>query len=461
MKCFHSLVLFTAAALPCSGHDGQPDHQPRHGGIVFTSGDLDAEFVMPKPGRYQVYFSDASGEEVPASMASGVTLSIRRGAAAEKVPLRIDDAGESWVGSSAAASALNSASISYVFRGKGVQTEIPFASVFHAEFQTSPARPGAGQSVQLVFTIKDFAGKSVRSLEIVHEKPMHLMVVSRDLSEFWHIHPEPSAGNTLRVAQVFPHGGEYRLFADFTPVGGPNRIEPFTLTVQGAGRAPIPLDSSGTQTTVAGGVRMSLTLSEPLRTGRDIGLSMTLADAKTGAPIRDLQRYLGAWAHIAIVSQDTQDFLHVHPMEEEARNGMSPSTIRTATGFRKAGLYKMWVQFQRQGRVTAAPFVLRVADGAVPISQGPQAPSGAILVRVGSSGYQPARILAKAGQPLKLAFYRADAENCGREVVFPGLGIQRELPPGKTVVIDIAPRRTGSLAFSCGMKMLRGELVIQ
>ena len=80
---------------------------------------------------------------------------------------------------------------------------------------------------------------------------------------------------------------------------------------------------------------------------------------------------------------------------------------------------------------------------------------------VSSSGYDPALIPAKAGKPIKLAFFRTDAQNCGREVLFPDLGIRRELPVGQTVLIDITPRRTGSLTFSCGMKMLHGELLVQ
>jgi len=46
-----------------------------------------------------------------------------------------------------------------------------------------------------------------------------------------------------------------------------------------------------------------------------------------------------------------------------------------------------------------------------------------------SVGYEPARIQAKAGHPLKLAFFRADAQNCGRFVRFPALGLERQLPP--------------------------------
>ncbi|MDQ1472285.1 MAG: hypothetical protein QOJ99_3765 [Bryobacterales bacterium] len=458
-----ALLLALASVVPAHAHDGQPDHPPKHGGLVFTSGELDAEFVLIKPhGGYQLFFSDASGEEMPASMASNVAVSVRRGSLpAEKVALHIDNSGESWVGGATGTAPLAAAMISYAFRGKAVQTDIPLASVYHAKFQTSPRQLRAGQPAQLVFTVEDFTGKSIRSLQIVHEKPMHLMIVSHDLSEFAHIHPEPSAGNTFRVPHVFRSGGEYRLFADFTPLGAGNRIESFTVNVQGAVHAPVPLDLSGAQTSDIGGIRMALSLGEPLRTGKDIGFSMSLADAKTGSPIRNLQRYLGAWAHIAIISQDTQEFIHVHPMEEEMKNGMSPSAIRTATGFRKAGVYKMWVQFQREGKVFAAPFVLHVSDGANTVSQGPQAPTGSILVKVSSAGYEPSRIMAKAGQPLTLAFYRADAQNCGRDVIFPALGIQRELPPGKTVVNAIAPRKTGSLSFSCGMKMLRGELIIQ
>src|SRR5215469_17907818 len=109
----------------------------------------------------------------------------------------------------------------------------------------------------------------------------------------------------------------------------------------------------------------------------------------------------------------------------------------------------------------ALPFVLRVGAGGVSVSQVPQAPSDAVLVKVSAAGYQPSQIPAKAGRPLKLAFFRVDAQNCGRLVRFPSLGIERELPPGRTVVIEVTPRKSGPLAFSCGMNMMKGELLVQ
>jgi hypothetical protein len=91
--------------------------------------------------------------------------------------------------------------------------------------------------------------------------------------------------------------------------------------------------------------------------------------------------------------------------------------------------------------------------------QGPHAPPGSVLVNVSMVGFEPASIEAKAGQPLKLAFFRPNAANCVREVVFPGLGIRKELPPGQTVVVEITPPKSGPLGFECQMKMLKGQLI--
>jgi hypothetical protein len=106
-------------------------------------------------------------------------------------------------------------------------------------------------------------------------------------------------------------------------------------------------------------------------------------------------------------------------------------------------------------------FVNRASPAGANVTQGPHAPPGSVLVNVSMVGFDPAVIPAKAGQPLKLAFYRPNAANCAREVVFPGLGIRKELPPGETTVVDITPPKTGPLVFECGMKMLKGQLIVR
>ena len=87
--------------------------------------------------------------------------------------------------------------------------------------------------------------------------------------------------------------------------------------------------------------------------------------------------------------------------------------------------------------------------------------SKTIKVTVSSEGYQPESIQVKKGQPVKLAFYRADADNCGGEVVFPKLNIKKKLPVGKTVPIEFTPQESGELAFTCGMDMMRGKVIVQ
>jgi plastocyanin domain-containing protein len=101
-----------------------------------------------------------------------------------------------------------------------------------------------------------------------------------------------------------------------------------------------------------------------------------------------------------------------------------------------------------------------VAPAGANMTQGPHAPAGSVLVNVTMVGYDPASIEAKAGQPLKLAFFRPNDANCGGEVVFPDLGIRKELPPGQTVVVDITPQKSGPLGFECGMSMLKGQLIV-
>ncbi len=111
--------------------------------------------------------------------------------------------------------------------------------------------------------------------------------------------------------------------------------------------------------------------------------------------------------------------------------------------------------------LSTSRFVTRVAPAGANVTQGPHAPPGSVLVTVSMIGFDPAVIAAKAGQPLKLAFFRPNAANCAREVVFPDLGIRKELPPGETVVVDITPPKSGTFGFECGMKMLKGQLIVR
>jgi hypothetical protein len=74
------------------------DHSPHHGGLVLMNGDVHYEVVLDRTGRHEIWFSDAVRSDLPASVATGVTMEVARpGASPEVLKLSIDDAGEAWV----------------------------------------------------------------------------------------------------------------------------------------------------------------------------------------------------------------------------------------------------------------------------------------------------------------------------------------------------------------------------
>lgn len=76
-------------------------------------------------------------------------------------------------------------------------------------------------------------------------------------------------------------------------------------------------------------------------------------------------------------------------------------------------------------------------------------------------GYEPAQIVVKAGQPVRLNFTRREASTCGEEVVMPGFGKRAHLPENQTVPIEVTPDKPGEYEFTCGMNMYKGKLVAQ
>jgi hypothetical protein len=230
-----------------------------------------------------------------------------------------------------------------------------------AELHTTPSPARAGEPVTLAFTVKDGSGVVVRELASAHEKPMHLLAVSRDLATFQHLHPEPSADGTFRVETRFPSAGGHVLFADYTAEGAGPTVQRVELNVAGAPHAPAALTESPSATQEAGGLRLTLRTGGALRAGGSgTVLRFDVEDAATGKPVRDLEPYLGAMAHFVLITEDTQSLLHAHPLEA---SGAGVSSVSAHTTFPRAGLYKLWVQLQRRGEVITVPYVLRVHAG--------------------------------------------------------------------------------------------------
>lgn len=92
------------------------------------NGELHYEVVLDPKGRHSVWFSDAVREDLPASVAAKVEMTVTRpGAAPETLALAIDDSGESWIASGQALTGDGvMVKLAFVARGEPHEIEMPY-----------------------------------------------------------------------------------------------------------------------------------------------------------------------------------------------------------------------------------------------------------------------------------------------------------------------------------------------
>ncbi len=207
--------------------------------------------------------------------------------------------------------------------------------------------PGAEATLTLR-AVDPATGENAKQFEIVHEKLVHLFVVSENLEFFAHIHPVLQPDGSFVQKVCLPYGGMYRLLADFYPAGSVPQLAVGTVFVEGQS-APAHLTPSLTPSksvNVTASLRMEP--SQPIA-GLETRLFMTLD------PSLGLQPYLGAWAHMLAASEDLVDLLHLHPFLADGRATMQFNII-----FPRTGLYRVWTQVQRENTVDTLVFTVPV-----------------------------------------------------------------------------------------------------
>ena len=76
-------------------------------------------------------------------------------------------------------------------------------------------------------------------------------------------------------------------------------------------------------------------------------------------------------------------------------------------------------------------------------------------------GYTPAVVRVRRGRPVRLEFLRKDANSCTEEVLFPSFGLRTYLPVNQLTPVEFTPTESGTFEFTCGMGMVRGELIVE
>jgi hypothetical protein len=187
--------------------------------------------------------------------------------------------------------------------------------------------------------VREKTDRALREFDLEHTKRMHVIVVRRDLTGFQHLHPEIAGDGTWTTELTLDEAGSYRVFADFSHDG-----EPYTLAsdlrVDGAAELQ-PLPRPATSAASDGGYDVELDAH-----GDELSFTIT----RDGEPV-EVEPYLGANGHLVALREGDLAFLHVHPEDEG---------VTFAAEFPTAGRYRLFLQFQVDGRVETVAFTHEV-----------------------------------------------------------------------------------------------------
>lgn len=244
---------------------------------------------------------------------------------------------------------------------------------YFMQYVSMPSELEADKEGMLSFTPK-IKGKENEAvpLQVIHEKKLHLIIVSKDLSYFEHIHPEYNADGSYQIKVLakgtpytiskghnetyFKSGGDYMLFADYAPSSGNHQLEKIPVTVKGTpyknttytkARLAVDVDGYNVSIEAEGGKWL---------TNQQMHLKAVIKKGGKVVDANSFENYLGAKSHMVVLKTETFDYLHVHP---EVENG----NLDLHTTFESAGVYRGWLQFQTDGKVHAADFIIVVEQG--------------------------------------------------------------------------------------------------
>lgn len=240
------------------------------------------------------------------------------------------------------------------------------------------------QPTQIIYKIKNDKGEILKNFAVAHEKIMHFITVRKDLAYFQHLHPDfNQTTGEFSVAATFPEDGSYRIFPDFTPGEDNPQKLPVTVfsDIEVGNLSAYSLISISTDTEnkkSVNGYEITYLFPQPDQLKAQEELTYSLLVEKDGGPVNDLENYLGAKGHSVIIKEKTLDYIHTHALDDN--KGLEPAVhgeehvmqqekaselgnqIDFATMFPESGTYKIFTQFQHQGKVVTTDYVLKVNE---------------------------------------------------------------------------------------------------
>lgn len=201
------------------------------------------------------------------------------------------------------------------------------------------------------FTITDPDGHALTDYAVEHEKQLHLIAVRRDFAGFQHVHPTLGSDGTW-TTDLELRPGAWRVLADFVPAGGEGLTLGADLLVSGDAPPAAPADDRRTDTPDG----YTVDLAGDLESGA--AADLTVRVSRDGEPVTDLEPYLGAYGHLVALREGDLAYLHVHP--EDGEPGPDVPFVAEVPS---AGTYRLFFDFQHDGEVRTASFVVTAGGG--------------------------------------------------------------------------------------------------
>lgn len=236
-------------------------------------------------------------------------------------------------------------------------------SIEQSGYRLSPIHAPAqvGDDGTLSFQLLGPDGNPVTEYATSHGRDLHLMVVRADGAEFSHVHPKLDSSNgTWSLPWTWRKAGTYRVFIDVLPAGrGEDHALTLSRTVHVAGDFEPQTPEESTTASVDG---FEAAVSGSLVAGG--AGDLTISIARDRQPVTALEPYLGAYGHLVALREGDLGYLHIHPEGEAPRPGeTSGPEISFMAHAPTPGKYLLYLDFQVDGKVHSARFVLEAAPG--------------------------------------------------------------------------------------------------
>jgi hypothetical protein len=212
-------------------------------------------------------------------------------------------------------------------------------------------------TVTIPFQIVDTTTEKPISLfQIKYEKIMHAIIVDSSLSYYEHIHPE-QVGTEFNLKTSFPQEGTYYIYLNYSPLGSTEQVDMFTITAGNPEEITQSIQKPETNfTKTVSDYEVTLKRQQPL--------TLEIKDKQTKKPITDLQPYLGAFGHLAMIHQQTHSFIHVHPTQTNLGQVAGPTIEFLPMSLTNVppekGVYRIFIQFKHNDKVNLVDFTIQV-----------------------------------------------------------------------------------------------------